>query len=235
MNDLATTRTVLVQDGRMTIEGVSERFVHGIGRRLRLDALNLHLSGGFEMRDGSLVETGGILGEATLVSDKLKRIGEQHAAGSLPLAIRPLRTGDQNRMLITIGARDGDESGYSAELHLPSTVFATLKEEVLSGAARQLSLTAATSLWLDERESGSAPGLPVTWHLGPAPDGRGTVPARGLIESINWRAGEAPQAPATLARTVEDEGTHEALTRINWSLKQLLIVLAFLMLIVALK
>lgn len=235
MNDATTARTVLVKDGRLTIEGIEGRFVHGIGRRLRLAAEDLRLTGGFETREGTLVENGRILADAILVSDKLKRIGRPDTAQTLPLAIRPLPLGDQNRMLITVGEGAGrDGAAFFAEAHLPPAVFAALKGDVLSGSAHRLSLTAATSLWLDESESGAAPGLPVTWHLGPEPDGRSTAPARGLIETIDWQPGETSPAPVPIPAE-EGETTEDALARINWSLKQLLIVLAFLMLIVALK
>lgn len=239
MNDPTAARTALVKEGRLTIEGVDGRFVHGIGRRLRLAAANLRLTGGFETRDGILVETGRIVAEAALVSDSLRRIGRPETAQSLPLAIRSLPLGDQARMLITVGDGDGlNGAGFFAEAHLPPAVFAALKGDVLSGSAHRLSLTAATSLWLDEGESGAAPGLPVTWHLAPGPNGQGSAPARGLIETIDWQPAEARPAPAQVQDTAaaeDEETTSEALARINWSLKQLLIVLAFLMLIIALK
>jgi hypothetical protein len=62
------------------------------------------------------------------------------------------------------------------------------------------------------------------------------------VQGISWRPLDSAGDPAFLAAGQPDQEAEppedpvsEQLRRINWSLKQILIVLAFLMLIIALK
>jgi hypothetical protein len=120
---------------------------------------------------------------------------------------------------------------------------------MLSGLAQELSLEATTNLWIREEDRDRLAGQPADWYLALAEDGRGSAPAHGFIESIAWRPAVAPPASDTHRAEAEpaaafapaqpeehDEDTSaDQLRRINWSLKQLLLVLAFLLIIIAVK
>ena len=93
-----------------------------------------------------------------------------------------------------------------------------------------------TSLWVRESERDAPAGLPVSWHLGLDAEGRASEPARGLVESLEWQpTGMNPvTAPAAIDQEPE-ETTTDLLARIDWSLKQIALVLLFLLIVVALK
>lgn len=232
---------VAISGSRMTVAGQAGAFVQGAGRRFRLEADHLELAGGFSSREGRLESNAAITGHAAVLHDGLARLGAPAAQQRIGFVMRPLPAAEETRMLLTLSAR-GDtneadaDTEFSAELWTPAIVFEALRNDLLSGAARRLSLSARTSLWLREAESEAGPALPVIWHLAPAPDGRSSMPARGLVESLDWTSTAAP--PASPAAPEEDEppeSTSEALGRVNWSLKQLLLALIFLLIIVALK
>ncbi|RDJ22797.1 hypothetical protein DWF00_23905 [Bosea caraganae] len=229
-----------MSEGRMSITGVAGRFVQGIGRHLRLEASSLRIVAGFARADDGLRETSRIEGDARVSGDSLGRAGFEGSAGTIALVLRPLPAGGEARILLTLGYRD-DESGYVAELWGPATLFEALKRDILTGAAEHLSLSATTSLWVREEERDASPALPVSWHLGLEPGGQRSAGARGLVESIDWgNAAESPAEPQPLlAAPAEDElpddPVSDELRRINWSLKLLLLLLAFLLIIVAMK
>jgi hypothetical protein len=238
MNETRPMRGVSVSEGRLTIAGIPERFVQGIGRHLRLEAGQLRLIGGFASRDGRLEETHRIVGEADIAAGSLRRAGFDGEAGTIALTIRPFPTGEQARMLVMLGFREGGdgEGPFFAEVFVAPAVFEALKNDLLSGRAQRLVLSATTSLWAREAEREAPAGMPVAWYLGLEADGRTSAPARGLIETLDWRGAEQPEtAGATQADEGEPDATSDQLRRINWSLKQLLLVLTFLMIIVALK
>lgn len=231
-------RAVSVSEGRMTIAGVAGRFVQGIGRHFRLEAENLRLATGFDSTGQRLRETSRIEADARVGGDRLARAGFEGVAARIAFVLRPLPASGEARILLTIGYRE-EEDLYIAELWAPAVLFEALKRDIISGAARHLSLGATTSLWVREEERDASPALPVTWHLGLEPDGQRSAGARGLVESIEWS--DAPAAPPEPALAVPpdeeppEDPVAEELRRINWSLKQLILVLAFLLIIAALK
>lgn len=245
MNQAA--RSVSIADGRMAIEGVAGGFVQDSGRPLRLEAEDLVPVSGHDWREGALHEGRRIEARARPVEASLRRAGFEGQAHQLALTIRPFPTESASapmlRLGLAAGAQGGLDDGFIAELFLPQTLFAALQADLAAGRAGRLSLTATTNLWLHEAEREAAPGRPPTFHFGIEADGLRSASAHGRVQQLEWRATPlAPEAPAEAAGTdpaFDDEATEdpvaEQLRRINWSLKQLLIVLAFLMLIVALK
>lgn len=237
MRETRPTYAVSVNEGRMAIAGRPEALIQGIGRHFRLEAGNLRVIGGFASRDGRLEEAHRVVAEAVVAAGSLRRAGFDGEAGTITLTLRPFAGGDQARMLMMLGFREAGDGGgaFFAEAYVAPAVFAALKSDIATGMAQRLSLGATTSLWASEAEREAAADLPIAWHLGLEADGRTSAPARGLIETLDWSL--APPEPAAPAPEEEDETdtTPEQLRRINWSLKQLLLVLAFLMLIVALK
>lgn len=223
--------------GVMTIEGVTGRFAQGLGRHLRLSATGLRLVRGFARRDGRLDDDTRILGRASLIGDSLNRAGASGEASEIALTIRPLATGEDGRILLLLGFREGEDeaAGFFAEVFAASGVFEALRTDVLSGAAQVLSLSATTSLWVRENERDAVPGMPVAWHLGLEADGRRSAPARGLIETLDWHGTAAPVTPAPAHDEEPFEASADLLARINWSLKQVVLVLVFLLIVVALK
>jgi hypothetical protein len=237
MNESRPMRSVSVTDGRMTVEGVLDRFVQGIGRHVRLAAADLQLIGGFASQNGQLREDARIVGRGHLLTDSLRRAGYDGEAGGIALTIRPLSASHEARMLLMLGFReDGDGDGeFFADAFVAPVVFAALKGDMLSGAAQRLSLSATTSLWVREREREAAPAMPLSWHLGLEADGHTSAPARGLVETLDWSSAPPETAAADPVPDEEPETPSEQLSRINWSLKQLLLILVFLMIIIALK
>jgi hypothetical protein len=249
MDESRMARSVSVSDGRMTIEGLSTRYVQDAARRFRLSASGLRFVGGFESRDGRLEESRRFLAEATVVDGGLRRAGFEGEAGAIGLTLRPLsQAGEQPRLLLMLGYRD--EYGTSqpfAEAFLAPAVFEALKADLLSGLAQEISLNATTSLWIREEDRGRQHGEPLDWHLGLDADGRSTQPARGFIETIEWRPRPLPAAAETVpvvdpvpdvAHETEDdwpETAAEQLGKINWSFRLLLLMLAFMLIIVAMK
>lgn len=234
-----TTRAVSVSEGRMTIAGVAGRFVQGIGRHLRLEAENLRLVTGFASTAEGLRESCRIEGEAHVAGDMLGRAGFEGVAATIVLVLRSLPAGSETRILLTLGYRDEDDS-YLAELWTPAVLFGALKRDIVAGAAQRLSLNATTSLWVREDEREASPALPVVWNLGLEPDGQRSAGARGLVESIDWSSApdERPAEPQPAAAQDVDESddpVSDELRRINWSFKQLILVLAFLLIVIAIK
>lgn len=249
MDESRMARSVSVTDGRMAIEGLSTRYVQDAARRFRLSASGLRFVGGFESREGRLEQSRRFLAEAAVVDGALRRAGFEGEAGMIGLTLRPLsQAGEQPRLLLMLGYRD--EDGVSrpfAEAFLAPAVFEALKADTLSGLAQELSLSATTSLWIREEDHSRADGEPLGWYLGLDADGRSTQPARGFIETIEWQprphalAVEPAPAADPVAHPVHDaeedwqESAAEQLGRINWSFRLLLLMLAFLLIIVAMK
>ena len=245
MDESRVARSVSVSDGRMAIEGSSTRYVQDAARRFRLSASGLRFVGGFERRDGRLEESRRFLAEAVVVDGGLRRAGFEGEAGPIGLTLRPLsQAGEQPRLLLMLGYRDGDDGPLPfAEAFLAPAVFEALKADLLSGLAQELSLSATTSLWIREEDRGRPNGGPLDWYLGLDADGRSPQPARGFIETIEWRprplpvAVEAAPAPEAIHEPEEDwpETTAEQLGKLNWSFRLLLLMLAFMLIIVAMK
>lgn len=238
MVETGAMRQVAMAQGLMTIEGVPERFVQGLGRHLRLTAGELRLVSGFASREGRLDDTTRILGRAALAGDSLHRAGFPEEAGQIELTVRPLAPGEDGRILLMLGFRDGeDDAGqFFGDIFAPPAVFEALRHDMLSGTAQALSLSATTSLWVRESQREAVPGLPVAWHLGLEADGRRSAPARGLVERLDWSS--APAQAASLPPPPEEEPletTADQLARINWSLKQIVLALIFLLIVIAVK
>jgi len=237
MNESRPMRGVTVTDGRMAVEGVLDRFVQGVGRHVRLSASDLQLIGGFASQNGHLREDARIVGRSHLLSDSLHRAGFDGEAGGIALTIRPLSASHEARMLLMLGFReDGEGDGeFFADAFMAPVVFEALKGDMMSGVAQRLSLSATTSLWVREREREAAIGVPLSWHLGLDADGQTSAPARGLIETLDWSPAPIETVAAEPVADEEHDTTADQLGRINWSLKQLLLILVFLMIIIALK
>jgi hypothetical protein len=242
MDESGVGRNGSAGDGRMAIEGGSARYVQDATRRFGLSAGGLRFVGGFESRDGRLEESRRFLAEATVADGALRRAGREGEAGRIGLTLRPLaQAGEPPRLLLLIGYRgEGEAAAPFAEAFLPPAVFEALAADLRSGLAQELSLSATTSLWIREEDRGRRDGEPLDWYLGLDADGRRTLPARGFIETIAWRPAPAPAAAAAPAPEAErEEGWQEngadVLRSINWSFRQLLVLLAFLLIIVAMK
>lgn len=249
MDESRMARSVSVSDGRMAIEGLSTRYVQDAARRFRLSASGLRFVGGFESRDGRLEESRRFLAEARVVGGTLRRAGFEDEAGTIGLTLRPLsQAGEQPRLLLMLGYREEEgEALPFAEAFLAPAVFEALKADMLSGLAQDISLSATTSLWIREEDRGHPNGEPLDWYLGLAADGRSAQPARGFIETVEWRphalpatieAAPAPVSEPGSAHAAEEdwpESAAEQLGRINWSFRLLLLMLAFLLIIVAMK
>ncbi|WP_199091142.1 hypothetical protein [Bosea sp. ASV33] len=249
MDESGVPRSVSVSDGRMAIEGSSTRYVQDAARRFRLSASGLRFVGGFESRDGRLEESRRFLAEATVTDGALRRAGFEGEAGTIGLILRPLsQASEQPRLLLMLGYRDEDGAARPfAEAFLAPAVFEALKADMLSGLAQELSISATTSLWIREEDRRRGAGDGLDWYLGLDADGRSAQPARGFIETIEWRPSPLPVAeetasapapdPAVAHEAEEDwhEGSADELRRINWSFRLLLLMLAFLLIIVAMK
>lgn len=247
MNESSALRSVSLGDGRMAIEGSSARYVQGSARRFRLRATGLRFVGGFESRDGRLEDGQRILAEAHVADGVLRRAGFEGEAGTIGLALRPLAaSGEQPRLLLMLGYREeGDGELPFAEVFLAPAVFEALKADMLSGLAEAVSLGATTNLWLREEDRDLPDGGHIAWYLAPGADGRAVVPARGFVESIAWQPAPRPEpvaepapAPQSAPEQEPEEDWSESaeqLRKINWSLKQFLLLLAFLMIIIAVK
>lgn len=244
---IQAARSVGIADGRMVIEGVAGGFVQDGGRPLRLEAEDLTPVAGHDWREGALHESGRIEARARPVEASLRRAGFEGQAHRLALTIRPFPAESASapmlRLGLAAGAQGGLDDGFIAELFLPQALFAALQADLAAGRAGRLSLAATTNLWLHEAEREATPGRPSAFHFGVEPDGLRSASAHGRVQQLEWRAAPAAsEAPAETAGAEPaldgeppDDPVVEQLRRINWSLKQLLIVLAFLMLIVALK
>lgn len=237
MNDRVDSASIV--DGRMTLPGVAGAFVQDAARPLAVTAEALVAVSGHEWREGALHDAGRIEGQARPDGARLARIGQAGPAQELALTIRafPGESAPLLRLSLPAGAQGDLDERVAAELFLPQPLFAGLRRDLAEGRAGQLSFTATTNLWLRE---GAGEDEPV-FHLAPEADGR-PAQAHGRVHAISWRAADAEpgwRAAAQPEHLAEGEPPEdpvaEQLRRINWSLKQVLIVLAFLMLIVALK
>jgi len=238
MND-GTDSTSIV-DGRMTLPGVAGAFVQDAARPIAFTADGLVAISGHEWRDGVLHDAARIEGHARPDGATLARIGQTGPAQDLSLTIRsfPGESAPLLRLSLPAGAQGDLDARLAAELFLPQPLFAGLRQDLTEGRAGSLSFTATTNLWLRE---GDGDDEPPVFHLTPEADGR-PAQAHGRVQSISWRPLEPAADPAFLAAGQPDQETEEPedpvaeqLRRINWSLKQVLIVLAFLMLIIAIK
>lgn len=238
MNDRTDSASIV--DGRMTLPGVAGAFVQDVARPLAFTADGLVAVAGHDWRDGVLHDATRIEGHARPDGATLGRIGQDGLGQDLSLTIRsfPGESAPLLRLRLPAGAQGDLDARLAAELFLPQPLFAGLRQDLAEGRAGSLSLTATTNLWLRE---GSADDEPPVFHLAPEADGR-PAQALGRVQSISWRPLEPAAEPAFLAAGQPDQDVEEPedpiaeqLRRINWSLKQVLIVLAFLMLIIALK
>lgn len=238
MNDRVDNASIV--DGRMTLPGVAGAFVQDAARPLAFTAEALVAVSGHAWRDGALHDAGRIEGAARPDGARLARIGQAGPAPELALTIRafPGESAPLLRLSLPAGAQGDLDERLAAELFLPQPLFAGLRRDLAEGRAGHLSFAATTNLWLREGASDDEP----VFHLAPEADGR-PAQAHGRVHAISWRAvssgdpgWRAAAQPEHLAEGEPPEDpVAEQLRRINWSLKQVLIVLAFLMLIVALK
>lgn len=252
MNESPAMRSMSLGDGRMAIEGSSARYVQGSARRFRLKAAGLRFVGGFESRDGRLEDGQRILAEARVADGVLRRAGFDDEVGALGLTLRPLpASSEQPRLLLMLGYREenGAETPF-AEAFLAPAVFEALKADMLNGLADEVSLGATTNLWMREEDRDAPQAGPLGWYLAPEADGRAIVPARGFIDGIAWQPLAKPEPSATVeaAAAPAPAAAHEAgaeedwredgleqLRKLNWSFRLLLLLLAFLLLIIAVK
>lgn len=230
MDESGTERSLTAEGGQ------PPRYVQGVARRFRLTASELRFVGGYDSRDGRLEDGRRILAEAHVLDGTLGRAGVPGDVGPIGLTLRPLAvSSEETRLLLMLGHR---ETPF-AEAFLAPAVFEQLKTDMLAGLAQELSLSATTSLWVLAEDRGKPDGEPLDWYLGRDGDGHAAAPARGFIESISWwpRPAAADPAVAPVHEDEEDwqESSADELRRINWSLKQLLLLLVFLLLIIALR
>lgn len=237
MNDRTDSASIV--DGRMTLPGVAGAFVQDAARPLAFVANRLVAVAGHDWRGGALHDAGRIEAHARPEGARLARINQPDPAQELSLTIRsfPGESAPLLRLSFPAGAQGDLDDRLAAELFLPQPLFAELRQDLAEGRAGSLSLTATTNLWLRE---GAGDDEPPVFHLAPEADGRPRQ-AHGRVQSISWRPMEAAD-PAFLAAGQPDQDAEEPedpvaeqLRRINWSLKQVLIILVFLMLIIALK
>lgn len=238
MNDRTDSASIV--DGRMTLPGVAGAFVQDAARPIAFTADGLVAISGHEWRDGVLHDAARIEGHARPDGATLARIDQAGPSQDLALTIRsfPGESPPLLRLSLPAGAKGDLDARIVAELFLPQPLFALLRQDLAEGRAGSLSLAATTNLWL--REGAGDDGPPV-FHLAPEADGR-PAQAHGRVQSISWRPLEPAAEPVHLATGQPDQEADEPedpvaeqLRRINWSLKQVLIILVFLMLIVALK
>lgn len=239
MVETGAARRVAMAQGLMTVEGSPDRYVQGLGRPLRIVAGGLRKVGGFALREGQVEDATRIEGLARIANDRLMRAGFPGEAEALALVVRPLAAAGEARALLVLSFRETDErpeGGYLAEIYAPQRVFDGFAGALGGGEVDTVSIAAATSLWVREGDRETPPGIPVTWFLGVEVDGRASAPARGLVESLEWRpGGETGLAPHPAAEEEPPEATADLLARIDWSLKQIALVLMFLLIVVALK
>ncbi|WID94656.1 hypothetical protein QO058_17680 [Bosea vestrisii] len=238
MNDRTDGASIV--DGRMTVAGGT--FVQNPAKPLAFTAEGLVVVSGHDWRDGALHDAGRIEAHARPNGARLARIDQPGPAQELSLTIRSFagESAPLLRLSLPAGAQGDLDDRLAAELFLPQPLFAGLRQDLANGGAGLLTFAVTTNLWLRE----GADDEPPVFHLAPEVDDR-PAQAHGRVQSINWRAAasKADGDPAFLAgqpdHTSETEPPEdpvaEQLRRINWSLKQVLIVLAFLMLIIALK
>lgn len=238
MNDRTDSGGIV--DGRMTLPGVAGAFVQDAARPIAFTADGLVAISGHEWRDGVLHDAARIEGHARPDGATLARIDQAGPAQDLSLTIRsfPGESAPLLRLSLPVGAHGDLDARIAAELFLPQPLFAGLRQDLAEGRAGSLSLTATTNLWLRE---GAGDDEPPVVHLAPEADGR-PAQAHGRVQSISWRLLDLAGEPTFLAAGQPDQEAEEPedpvaeqLRRINWSLKQVLIVLAFLMLIIAIK
>lgn len=235
MNDRTDSASIV--DGRMTAAGGT--FIQDAAKPLALVADGLVAVCGHDWRDGVLHDAARIEGHARPEGATLARIGQAGPAQDLSLTIRsfPGESAPLLRLSFPAGAQGDLDDRLAAELFLPQPLFADLRKDLSEGRAGRFSLTATTNLWLRE---GADDDGPAVFHLAPEADGR-PAQAHGRVQGISWRAAEAADPTALAADQPDHESeppedpVAEQLRRINWSLKQVLIVLAFLMLIIAIK
>jgi hypothetical protein len=238
MNDRTDSASIV--DGRMTVAGVAGVFVQDAAKPLAFTADRLVAVAGHDWRDGALHDATRIEGHARPDGATLARIDQMGPTQDLLLTIRsfPGESAPLLRLSFPADAQGDLDDRLAAELFLPQPLFAGLRQDLTEGRAGSLSLAATTNLWLRE---GSADDEPPIFHLAPEADGR-PAQAHGRVQSISWRpldvAGSSallPAGPPDHEADEPEDPVAEQLRRINWSLKQVLIVLAFLMLIIALK
>lgn len=244
-----------VADGHSTTEGFPSGYVQDLARPILLAGNALRFVGGYASRDGRLDDIRRIEADARIVDGGLRRPGREGTATRLRLTLRPLlNAGEESRLLLLIGWReDASDMPAFAEAFVPSTVFEALKADLLAGLAHEVSLSATTSLWLRERDRDRPVDASIDRYLGPDGDGAGSMPARGFVEKLEWSA--PPQGDMAAASSVsesvpqpippvhvpaagdveEEEAVADELRRINWSFRQFLILLAFLLIILAIK
>ncbi|MGE7468983.1 hypothetical protein ACQKLX_06065 [Bosea sp. NPDC003192] len=238
MNDRTDSASIV--DGRMTVPGVAGAFVQDAAKPLAFTADGLVAVVGHDWRDGVLHDATRIEGHARPDGAHLARIGQLEPAQDLSLTIRsfPGESAPLLRLSFAAGAQGDLDDRLAADLFLPQPLFAGLRQDLAEGRAGSLSFAATTNLWLRE---GSPDDEPPVFHLAPEADGR-PAQAHGRVQSISWRPADIADDPAFLAVGQPDQDVEEPedpvaeqLRRINWSLKQVLIILVFLMLIIALK
>lgn len=238
MNDRTDSASIV--DGRMTLPGVAGAFVQDAARPIAFTADGLVAISGHEWRDGVLHDAARIEGHARPDGATLARIGQAGPAQDLSLTIRafPGESAPLLRLSLPAGVQGDLDARLAAELFLPQPLFAGLRQDLTDGRAGNLSFAATSNLWLRE---GARDDEPPVFHLAPEADGR-PAQAHGRVQSISWRPLEPAADPAFLAAGQPDQEAEEPedpvaeqLRRINWSLKQVLIILVFLMLIIALK
>lgn len=239
MNDRTDSASIV--DGRMTV--AAGTFVQNPAKLLTFAADGLVPVAGHDWRDGALHDAGRIEARARPDGARLARIDQPGPAQELSLTIRsfPGESAPLLRLSLPAGAQGDLDDRLAAELFLPQPLFAGLRQDLAESRAGLLSFAATTNLWLRE---GSPDDEPPVFHLAPEADDR-PAQAHGRVQSISWRAtADTAAEPVFLAAGQPDQPPEaepdenpvaEQLRRINWSLKQVLIVLVFLMLIVALK
>lgn len=253
-----TEGAISIVEGRMTIAGVPGQFVRAADPPLRLEADAFVMVSGHAWQDGVARDGSRLDGRVRPLGATLHRVDSRAALPDLALVVRPFAAEGGRPPMLRLGPDEEEDQALVepppvVALFMPQPLFDALRADLAAGRAGRLVLSARTDLWLREGETEPAPGRPLAFHLGLDPQSGRCASAHGRVETLEWAqapaepAGPAdtgepvPQLPAVFAQaeTRDDEPPEdevaEALRRINWSLKQLLIVALFLMLIVALK
>lgn len=230
--------------GTLTLPGVQGRFVRTSSRRLRIAADGLRPVRSYRADGAAPAPQPRIDGRARVLGGGLVHATLPHGESAAKLTVSPLETAEARHVLLRIGVDPDAQAGERFILHLfaPPALYAALEADLKAGTAERLSFGAATSLWSQDGEHRGEDGEDALWLLAP-PAAGASEEGRGLVETLEWQGGssretaaaEAPAPQAAKPEEPEEAPLAEELGRLNWNFKLLLLVLASLMIVVAIK